>query len=60
MELTRDKSFREVCKALIKIRDKKLYREQYLTFDEYCRDRWKFTEIQFNDYVKTAQSEGLL
>jgi hypothetical protein len=32
--------FYEVGKALMEIRDKKLYREEYPTFAEYCKSRW--------------------
>jgi hypothetical protein len=35
------KSFIEVGTALLKIRDERLYRENYGTFEEYCRKRWK-------------------
>ncbi len=27
--------------ALVEIRDSRLYRESYATFEEYCRDRWE-------------------
>jgi hypothetical protein len=33
-------AFWEVGNALMAIRDGKLYREDYRTFDEYCRERW--------------------
>lgn len=34
------KAFYDVGRALAEIRDSRLYREQYSTFEEYCRDRW--------------------
>lgn len=34
------KTFYEVGKALITIRDQKLYRSEYPTFQAYCQDRW--------------------
>ncbi len=35
------KSFVEVGTALLRIRDEKLYRAEYRTFEEYCQKRWK-------------------
>ncbi len=37
------KSFLEVGLALKEIRDKRLYRSEYDTFEEYCVRRWDFT-----------------
>ena len=34
------KTFVEVGKALLEIRDSRLYRETFGTFEDYCRDRW--------------------
>ena len=34
------KSFMEVGHCLMTIRDKRLYRADYSTFESYCRDRW--------------------
>jgi hypothetical protein len=36
------RTFVEVGLALVEIRDGRLYREAYRTFDSYCRDRWGF------------------
>jgi hypothetical protein len=35
-------TFIEVGKALTEIRDKKLFRKDFKTFDEYCKTKWKF------------------
>lgn len=35
--------FLEVAEALVKIKEGKLYRKKYATFDEYCEDKWKFS-----------------
>jgi len=35
-------SFLEIGRALITIRDKRLYRDGYDTFETYCKERWKF------------------
>ncbi|HOR01505.1 MAG TPA: DNA methyltransferase [Anaerolineae bacterium] len=33
-------TFVEVGQALMEIRERRLYREQYETFEDYCRERW--------------------
>jgi hypothetical protein len=35
-------TFVEVAQALVEIRDKRLYRQFYPTFEAYCRTRWHF------------------
>jgi hypothetical protein len=40
------KSFLAVGMALKEIRDKRLYRQQYDTFEEYCIRRWDFSRIR--------------
>jgi len=45
-------TFTEVGNALAEIRDSRLYREHFDTFEAYCRDRWKMarrTAYQFID-----------
>jgi len=37
------KGFYELGNALAKIRDNRLYRGEYRTFEQYCRVRWDFT-----------------
>ena len=39
----RDCTFIEVGKALLAIRDAKLYRKTHKTFEAYCRDRWEMS-----------------
>lgn len=46
-------TFYEVGSALLEIRDTKLYRQDYGTFDEYCRDRWSFSSRNAN-YMMNA------
>lgn len=36
------KSFVEVGQALARIRDERLYKAEFTTFEEYCRTRWGF------------------
>ena len=40
------KSFLAVGMALKEIRDKRLYRQHYDTFEEYCIRRWDFSRIR--------------
>ena len=42
------KTFVEVGGALLAIRESKLYRQEYGTFEEYCQERWGFT----NEYAR--------
>jgi len=37
------KAFYRIGMALVEIRDSRLYREEYGTFEEYCRDRWELS-----------------
>lgn len=49
-----------VLQDLIKIRDSRLYRQDYGTFEEYCRGRWEFTKSYANYLYKqlaAAQTE---
>jgi DNA adenine methylase len=47
--------------ALKAIRDKRLYRADYPTFEDYCRYRWGFTRIQGNRLCTWAEvAENLI
>jgi len=48
-------AFYEVGFALMQIRDNKLYREVYGTFEEYCRDRWHFSKTHANRLISSAE-----
>ena len=39
-------TFVEVGNALLTIRDKRLYQEQWATFEDYCRERWGMVRRQ--------------
>ncbi|MBO3463373.1 MAG: hypothetical protein KME33_35830 [Aetokthonos hydrillicola CCALA 1050] len=43
-----EKSFYEAGKALKELRDRRLYRNSYATFQEYCRERFSFTHRHVN------------
>lgn len=46
--------FVEVGNALAEIRDSKLYRAQYATFDDYCRMRWNFSRQRAYQLITAA------
>ncbi|MDV7171920.1 hypothetical protein R4144_00625 [Gordonia amicalis] len=51
------KSFVEVGQALARIRDERLYKAEFATSEEYCRERWDFarrTAYQFIDAAKVC------
>ena len=49
------KSFIEVGTALLKIRDERLYRLTFATFEDYCRQRWGWTHRHANRQIEAAQ-----
>ena len=50
------KTFVDVGKALTAIRDDKLYREQFATFDEYCRTRWSYERTYVYRLMNAAET----
>lgn len=48
-------TFVEVGEALLRIRDERLYRESYGTFEDYCRDRWGFSRERGRQLIQAAQ-----
>lgn len=40
--------------ALLTIRDKRLYREEFGTFEEYCRTKWRFSKSHANRYIAAS------
>ena len=53
-------TFVEVGQALMEIRDQRLYREQYGTFEEYCRKRWGWSRIHVHRQIEAARVASLL
>lgn len=49
------KTFMEVGEALLEIRDQRLYRKHYKSFDEYCHLKWKFTARQANRLIGAGE-----
>lgn len=48
-------TFIEVGRAFMSIRDERLYRKKYNTFDEYCKGRWGIKSRQAQLYMASAQ-----
>jgi hypothetical protein len=48
-------TFAEVGERLADIRDRKLYREEFKTFEEFCRTRWKITRRRANQLIQGAE-----
>lgn len=47
-------TFYEVGKALLQIRDERLYRAEHATFEEYCRTRWKMSRSRAHRMIEAA------
>lgn len=50
------KSFRRVGEALRLIRDSRLYREGYATFEEYCQTRWGFSRSRAHRLIEATDT----
>lgn len=44
-------AFHRAGNALVDIRDRRLYRQHYTTFEEYCRERWGFSKTHANRLI---------
>lgn len=49
-------TFMEVGKALAEIRDSRLYRVQFATFEDYCADRWGFTASRARQIIGASET----
>lgn len=54
------KTFIEVGNALSSIRERRLYREVHGTFEDYCRERWGFTDRRARMFMAAAETVGNL
>lgn len=54
------KTFYTVGEALAEIRDSRLYREHFDTFELYCRDRWGFSKTSANRHILAYKTVDLL
>lgn len=48
-------TFWEVGSALMQIRDERLYRSEFGTFEDYCQQRWNMSRRRANQLVDAAQ-----
>ena len=46
--------------ALLEIRDSRLYRTSYGTFEDYCRDRWSFNSSRARQLIAAAETIAIL
>lgn len=53
-------TFYDVGKALMEIREARLYREKFPTFELYCRDRWGMTKTHANRHILAYQAADRL
>ena len=54
------RTFTDVVNALLAIRDKRLYRVRYGTFEDYCRKRWGMVRRQANRLIAAAETVNIL
>jgi hypothetical protein len=54
------KTFSDVGNSLLVIRDSRLYREQYATFEEYCGEKWGMNRNYANKLIVAAEVVGNL
>jgi len=47
-------TFVDVGNALLEIRDKRLYRQEYSTFEDYCREQWGMSRIHAHRMIEAA------
>jgi len=48
-------AFYEVGFALMQIRDNRLYREAYTTFEAYCKEKWGFERNYANKLIRASE-----
>jgi hypothetical protein len=46
--------------ALLQIRENDLYKDEYDTFDEYCREKWAFTKAHANRMIGAGKVAQIL
>ena len=53
-------TFVEVGNALMEIRDSKLYRVEYKTFEAYCREKWGMSRVQAHRLIGASEVSKML
>src|SRR5688572_3420955 len=48
------KTFSEVGNALLRVRDSRLYRDSYKSFEAYCREKWGWSHQRADQYIAAA------
>lgn len=48
-------TFMEVGEQLLAIREERSYREQYGTFEGYCRERWGVSRVQAHRLIEASE-----
>lgn len=54
------RTFTEVGNALLRIRDRRLYRAKHGTFEAYCRERWGFTDRRARMLISAAETVAII
>jgi glutamyl-tRNA reductase len=47
-------TFVQVGRSLMTIRDRRLYRKSYETFDDYCNERWRVSSSRARQYIAAS------
>jgi hypothetical protein len=53
-------TFVEVGNAIREIRDERLYRDEYDTFENYCRERWGWSRVHAHRHIDAANTSEVL
>ena len=53
-------TFVDVGNALLEIRDKRLYRQEYSTFEDYCNKQWNMKQSRAYQFMDSAKVVGIL
>jgi ParB family chromosome partitioning protein len=53
-------TFIEVGMALLEIRESRLYRQSYSTFEDYCKERWGWSRVSADRHIQAARIARLL
>ena len=53
-------TFLQVGRALMTIRDKRLYRDRYHTFEAYCREQRLYSRTHMDRWIKAAEVDAVL
>lgn len=57
---SRVREFAAMGALLARVRDRRLYRDNHATFEEYCRQRWGFSRYTAYDLIQTAEVAGIV